>query len=366
MVRVVFLVSPFRRRMVERMISEFTPQMVTKIVTPSYPSVSAVEGGKSFTAKVDDQFFGGKPIRDAIAMFEPEIIYCDNPLYASQFKLFSLLRGRRIPLVLHLRGDFWREYWAWFSMAGWRKRPGVIPQYIYSWASVCLAKKITPTCEWLNRVVINHVPWKRTEVVYQGVDPNEFFPERGISLQRPAVTLIQNHTIYPKVLGLLKFSRVVERLPRVHFYISEGERVAQRYLPLVKEYYSGFKNVHFLSNVDTVMNTRRVLSASDCYVLASGLDCCPSTVLEASLTAKPVIASRIGGVPEIVLEGETGWTIRNELVDEWVDKITLVLEDSKLSQRLGMRGREWVTERFGLRKVATQVEHLISVEAESG
>jgi glycosyltransferase involved in cell wall biosynthesis len=364
LVRAVFLVSPFRRRMVERMTDEFNSQMVTTVVTPGYPSV--VNEVKSFRTKIDDQFFGGKSARDAIAAFEPEIIYCDNPLYASQFKLCSVLRGKRIPLVLHLRGDFWREYQTWFDMARWWKRPRVFPQYLYSLASVCLAKKITPTCEWLNRVVINHVPWKRTEVVYQGVDPNEFFHESGVSLERPAVALIQNHTIYPKVLGLLKFCRVVEKLPDVHFYISEGERVAQRYLPLVKQHYSSFKNVHFLSNVDTVLNTRKVLSASDCYVLASGLDCCPSTVLEASLTTKPVIASRVGGVPEIVLEGETGWTIRNELVDEWVDKISLVLRDSKLRQKLGSRGRQWVTETFGLRKIAAQVERLITLEAESG
>jgi glycosyltransferase involved in cell wall biosynthesis len=77
-----------------------------------------------------------------------------------------------------------------------------------------------------------------------------------------------------------------------------------------------------------------MLTACDLYVLASELDCCPTTVLEASLMKKPVIASKVGGVPEIVSEGVTGWTIANGRVDEWSDKILFArqVEDLILSE----------------------------------
>ncbi len=365
MVRVVFLVSPFKKRMIKRMVDEFSPHTISEIVTPTYPSISGAETGRSFMEKVDEQFLGGTSLREAVSKLAPDIVYCDSPLYASQFKLVSLFAKKRIPLILHLRGDLWREYWAWFTLERWWKRPRGMPQYLYSWASVCSARKITPICKWLDRVVKCHVPWKKTEVVYQGVDPQEFFNEDGAELQKPAVALIQNHTIYPKVLGLLGFRRVVERLPKVHFYLTEGERIAQQFLPLVKGWFAGFENVHFLREADNAANTRKILNASDCYVLASGLDCCPTTVLEASLTCRPVIASRVGGIPEIILQGETGWTIRNDLVDEWVNKITLVLKDPRLNRRLGSRGREWVTERFSWSNIAPQVERLLKVESES-
>ena len=106
-----------------------------------------------------------------------------------------------------------------------------------------------------------------------------------------------------------------------------------------------------------------MLTASDCYVLASGLDCCPTTVLEASLMGKPVIASRVGGVPEIVLENETGWTIENDDVKAWVDKIKLTVTDSRLNRALGDKGRRWVEEKFSWTTIAKQVENILVAEA---
>jgi glycosyltransferase involved in cell wall biosynthesis len=107
-----------------------------------------------------------------------------------------------------------------------------------------------------------------------------------------------------------------------------------------------------------------MLAACDCYVLASGLDCCPTTVLEASLLQKPVLASRVGGVPEIVENGYTGWSIENGNVDEWVNKIEMLTKDTKLCRKLGRQGREWVSGKFGWSTIASQVERLIIHEAE--
>ena len=182
-----------------------------------------------------------------------------------------------------------------------------------------MSGKITPICRWLEEVVKHRTLNKRTEVVYQGVDPAEFFPQEGLEFQRPAIAIIQNHTVWRKVTGLLKFRDVVVKLPHVHFYISEGESVDQSFLPLIKRHFSGLANVHFVPGITTTEKVRQMLTASDCYVLASGLDCCPTTVLEASLVGRPIIASRIGGVPEIILENQTGWTIENDQVEEWVN-----------------------------------------------
>ncbi|MGD0423214.1 MAG: glycosyltransferase family 4 protein [Candidatus Bathyarchaeia archaeon] len=78
---------------------------------------------------------------------------------------------------------------------------------------------------------------------------------------------------------------------------------------------------------------------------------------------KPVIASRIGGVPEIILENETGWTIENDDVEDWVNKIRLTVTDSGLNKTLGDKGRSWVKEKFGWNTVARQVEDILIAEA---
>ena len=80
---------------------------------------------------------------------------------------------------------------------------------------------------------------------------------------------------------------------------------------------------------------------------------------------KPVIASRVGGVPEIILENETGWTINNEATDKWVSTIRMVMEDQKLGRGMGARGRAWVADNFGWKAIAAQVERILIREANS-
>jgi glycosyltransferase involved in cell wall biosynthesis len=69
----------------------------------------------------------------------------------------------------------------------------------------------------------------------------------------------------------------------------------------------------------------------------------------------PVIASRVGGVPEIIVQNETGWTIDNESVSEWIVTITKLLDDEKLRRRMGEQGRRWVADTFGWKKIAGQI-----------
>ncbi len=360
MVRVLFLVAPFKRRMIERMLQHFTPRITWDVFTPISESRNAAP-----VSKLRKELFGDTTLRAALEKFEPDIVYSDNALFAAHMKAQYLLARRRIPLVAHLRGDWWREFWAWFSQAEWPAHLVGAQHYAYQWFGLLAARKITPICRWLDGVVKHYLPCKGTEVVYQGVDPDDFFEEPPLDFRRPAVAIIQNHTIYPKVLGLLNFKHVVERMPDVNFYITEGEDFAPGYLPIVKESYSSLKNTHFVEGIEGPAGVRKILSSSDCYVLASGLDCCPTTILEASLMRKPVVASRVGGVPEIVLEGETGWTVKNDAYAEWVERIHLIVEDHGMAKRVGNRGREWVTRKFGWETVAKQVEELLISEATS-
>jgi glycosyltransferase involved in cell wall biosynthesis len=355
----MFVTSPFKTPTIQSMVKEFSGEIVSRIVTPAYPLTRAAESHRSFGNRAYDQLFGGRDFENEITRFEPDIVYSDSAYYGTQFKISAFPRHMKVPLVVHLLGDWWREYWTWFSVADWRHRTMGTQRYLYNWSSMILAGRVMPVCRWLERVVRYHLPRKRTEVVYMGTDPKQFFAEPGMELQKPAVAIIQNHTVYSKVAGLIRFSKIAERLSNVHFFIAEGERVDQPYLQIIKNHYAGLRNVHFLPGIDSPIKVRQMLTAADCYVLASELDCCPTTVLEASLVGRPVIASRVGGVPEIVFENETGWTIPNESVDDWVEKISLVISDQRLNRKLGQQGRNFVTERFSWKKIATQVEQLV-------
>lgn len=357
MVRVLFLAAPFKSRFIEQMAEFFSDEVSWKIVVPDYPPTRRLR--RSLREKITERVLGGSKLIKAVKSFRPDVVYTDNALYGSQAKITSYLLRLKVPLIVHLRGDWWTEYWAWYRTAPWPKRIWNTSSYLGNWFALASSTLITPICRWLEGRVRHHLPWKRTEVVYQGVDPSLFYREYGFELEHPAVAIIQNHTIYPKVLGLIAFKEVIEKLPHIHFYVASGEKLGRSYFPLVRNELGSLENVHFLEDVPWPVGVRRLLSACDIYVLASGLDCCPTTVLEASLMERPVLASRVGGVPEIVVEGRTGWTVRNGDTGLWIDRIELLTEDERLRRWMGREGRRWVSSTFSWDKIAAQVESIL-------
>jgi glycosyltransferase involved in cell wall biosynthesis len=69
-------------------------------------------------------------------------------------------------------------------------------------------------------------------------------------------------------------------------------------------------------------------------------------VLEAMASGTPVVCSRLGGLPEVVHDGETGLLVEPGNVDELRERIGLVLADSALAKRLGDNARQLVLERY--------------------
>jgi starch synthase len=70
------------------------------------------------------------------------------------------------------------------------------------------------------------------------------------------------------------------------------------------------------------------------------------SVLEAMASGTPIVASRIGGVPEIVVDGETGFLVEPGDATELHDRLELLLGDEKLARRMGDAGRDRVLQDF--------------------
>jgi glycosyltransferase involved in cell wall biosynthesis len=69
-------------------------------------------------------------------------------------------------------------------------------------------------------------------------------------------------------------------------------------------------------------------------------------VLEAMASGTPVVASRTGGVPEVVRDGETGFLVTPGDVPELHDRLDLLLRDRPLARRMGQAARDLVLDRF--------------------
>ena len=81
-------------------------------------------------------------------------------------------------------------------------------------------------------------------------------------------------------------------------------------------------------------------------------------ITEGMLGGKPVVATRGGGVPEIVLDGITGFLVPMADVAEMADAICKLLEDPILREKMGREGRKRASEHFTTNQTVPQLESL--------
>src|ERR1700752_4411763 len=88
------------------------------------------------------------------------------------------------------------------------------------------------------------------------------------------------------------------------------------------------------------------LSASDVLLLPSDQESFGLAALEAMACEVPVIASRVGGLPEVVTDGETGYLSAVGDVDKMAADAARLLSDQKLRREMGQRARQSAIDRY--------------------
>lgn len=103
-----------------------------------------------------------------------------------------------------------------------------------------------------------------------------------------------------------------------------------------------------------------LLSNSDVFVLSSWSEGLPRSIIEAMLSELPVVSSAVGGIPEIVLDGETGFLFPAGDAMTLARKIKILLFDKDLRDRLGKKGRERAIDIFNLDKYVSSYESIFN------
>ena len=109
--------------------------------------------------------------------------------------------------------------------------------------------------------------------------------------------------------------------------------------------------------LDAVKNNELVdfYRQSEVFVLPTYYEAFPKVVVEAMACGKPVVASRTGGIPELVEEGQTGFLLPYGSPDAIAERLILLLADENLRAAMGRRGRETVENQFTWHAVAERV-----------
>lgn len=106
----------------------------------------------------------------------------------------------------------------------------------------------------------------------------------------------------------------------------------------------------------------RIFAALDVYALPSLEENMPLAILEAMASGLPVVSSAVGGIPECVLDGQTGFLVPPAQVTQLANALNRLLTSADLRRDFGRAGRELVRERFSIR---TQIQRIETVFAKA-
>jgi glycosyltransferase involved in cell wall biosynthesis len=98
-----------------------------------------------------------------------------------------------------------------------------------------------------------------------------------------------------------------------------------------------------------------LLAGCDVFCLPSSVEGLPLVVLEAMAQGRPVVATAVGGTPELVVDGETGFLVPAGEADALAKALARVLGDRALADRLGEAGRRRVAAEFSLAAMADRI-----------
>ena len=274
-----------------------------------------------------------------IQEFRPDAIFIDREKH---FGIEALKKN--IPLIVLLRGHYWSEL-EWYKKTIYKKFPKNIA--IWGWDRIASkifqeAEIILPICKYLQKVTKEYVPNKKTDVFFEGIDSSRWYKVDGMELKHPCVGLVQRANWWGKTSEMLILKKVLEKMPDVNFYWAGDGPFRGKILEELRMY----KNFHWLGKLEYPDKIREFLSEIDVYALITGMDLAALSLKEAQLMKKPVIATDVGGNPEMMKDGITGYLVKKGNDEEIIEKISLLLNDKKLSQNMGDAGRNFIEETY--------------------
>ncbi|MDB3956857.1 glycosyltransferase family 4 protein [Candidatus Nitrosopelagicus sp.] len=295
--------------------------------------------------KMSKWFSKDTKFKDLIEEFRPDLILVDRQRH------FALEASKMdIPLVIHLRGNYWKE----MEMAKktlYSSPPKKIA--INKWDEIgekCFqaADKILPICKHLEDVVKEHYPQKSSSVMYQGISSDNWYESEGMKLKHPCVGLVQGAVILEKTEQLLTLTKVLEKMPETTFYWVGDGPYKENVLPILEKY----DNFEWLGALEYPNKIREFLTEIDVYALLSGIDMAPLTLLEAQLMKKPVIATNVGGIPELMKDKENGFLIEKGDSEKLIEYLQIIFNDYEKAKTMGNSGRKFVEDNFSWEIIA--------------
>lgn len=196
----------------------------------------------------------------------------------------------------------------------------------------------------------------KINVIYNGLDLERLTPketsrtkiceELGLPKDENAkfVTMVANlrHTVKNQPMFLRAAKIVLEKHPNAHFVLA-GEGELRDSLEKLAKDLQVSENTHFIGLCTKVPE---LLSISYVCTLTSFKEGFSNSILEYMSAGKPVVATKVGGASEAVIEDETGFLIDSDDDQALAEKLIWLLGNTQKAEEMGKKGQKIIKEKF--------------------
>ncbi len=294
-------------------------------------------------------------LRRELASFRPAIVHMPvssaRPALVRDWLFARAVRGAGARLVFHSHGGGFQERYE-ASAAPWRQwvrrvlgQPDVL---------LCLTPGLQSFFDRLDLKVT-------TVVVPNPVDPE--FEARLTEAQSPAHTgvrvLYVGAICRPKgVVELLSaLDQVIDANPELHARLVGGEQYPGDWQALQAMHRSlRHRAAVELTGPRFDAALAAEYAAADFLVLPSYFEAMPMVIVEAMAAGLPVVATRVGGIPDMITDGEGGLLVEPRDVGALAGALERLANDPELRRRMGARNRQLAAERYSQARFVETVD----------
>ena len=271
--------------------------------------------------------------------WKPDVVH--SHLTKSDLVAQMTARMLRLPRLLTLH-----------NAAPWRKKR--LPARLYHWVVGNPDALIAVTPLVADHVArYGGVPRDDIEVIQNGVDLARFSPDTAIPLDLTQFGVPKDAVVIAKVgrlnvqkdhANFLRAAAILARKdPRAHFLVVGDGELMEQSRELAKQLGLGADRLTFTGNIRQMPE---LLAAIDIFMLASAWEGLPMVLLEAMAMGLPVVSTAVGGVPDLIENGENGMLVPASDPAALAAAGQLLVSDAEMRSRIGAAGQDTVRARF--------------------
>jgi len=200
-------------------------------------------------------------------------------------------------------------------------------------------------------------------VIYNGIDLRDFNIQKEDSLR--GEFKIPRDSVLVGSIGrlvsqkgfeyLINAARDVSKVVPNAYFLIIGDGPLRHRLQEIAESFGISRNVIFTGYRRDIS---RILGSLDIFVLSSLIEGFPNALMEAMACARPVIATMVGGVPELISQDENGLLVYPSDSQALCVAIISLIKDGDKARMLGEAAKRLITEKFGIDNMAKETERL--------